>query len=149
MYFNEKHKQMVENRGDGYAYLGSYKLNEITIDGKNKKGGQIYIRIKCSYCRTEYDVILSSFTNKKVKCKHCCNKYENSFAYYVQVGLGESLNKYWDWNKNIINPYCINKNSNKKVWIKCTKTNYHESTLMTPTHLVRGHRCPYCSTRRG
>ena len=29
MYFNEKHKEKVENRGDGYIYIGSYKSNEI------------------------------------------------------------------------------------------------------------------------
>lgn len=42
MYFNLEHKQMVENRGDAYEYLGSYKCGEITIDGKcYKKGSMI------------------------------------------------------------------------------------------------------------
>nr|DAZ34340.1 MAG TPA: endonuclease [Caudoviricetes sp.] len=150
MYFNEKHKQRVISRGDNYTYICSYKCNEITIDGKClKKGKQTYIKVKCPYCGKKYYVSLINFTKKKVKCTYCCNSYEKSFAYHIQQELGESLNKYWDWNKNIINPYCINKNSNKKVWIKCTKTNYHESTLMTPAHFVRGDRCPYCSTRRG
>ena len=36
MYFNEKHKERVESRGDGYTYIGSYHRNEETIDGKNK-----------------------------------------------------------------------------------------------------------------
>ena len=30
MYYNEEHKQKVENRGDNYKYIGSYKANEIT-----------------------------------------------------------------------------------------------------------------------
>ena len=50
----------------------------------------------------------------KSKCNYCCNSYENSFAYYIQVELGESLNKYWNWEKNTVNPYLINKNINKK-----------------------------------
>ena len=37
MYFNEKHKQRVIDRGDNYEYIGSYKTNEVTIDGKIRK----------------------------------------------------------------------------------------------------------------
>lgn len=151
MYYNEKHKQMVENRGDAYEYIGSYKSNEITIDGKClKKGKQTYIKVKCPYCGKKYYVSLINFTKKKVKCTYCCNSYEKSFAYHIQQELGEDLNKYWDWEKNTVNPYHIYKSSNKtKVWIKCTKTDYHESNLISPANFVRGDRCPYCSTRRG
>ena len=105
MYYNEEHKKRVEERGDGYIYIGSYHRNEETIDGKNKnknkiKRGNVYIRVKCPYCEKEYDVQLSGFIGKyKVKCTNCCNEYENSFAYYIQVELGESLNKYWNWGE--------------------------------------------------
>lgn len=92
MYFNEKHRQRVINRGDGYIYVCSYKLNEITID---KKKSKMHIRIKCPYCGEEYDVRLDHF-KKGIRCSHCCNKYENSFAYYIQQELKEPLNKYWD-----------------------------------------------------
>mgnify|MGYP004570286465 CR=1 FL=1 len=150
MYFNEKYRQRVINRGDNYEYIGSYKTNEITIDGKNKKGKQTYIKVKCPYCGEKYYVSLINFTKKKVKCTYCCNSYEKSFAYHIQQELGEDLNKYWDWEKNTVNPYHIYKSSNKtKVWIKCTKTDYHESNLISPANFVRGDRCPYCSTRRG
>ena len=43
MYYNEEHKNIVEKRGDGYTYIGSYKCNEVTLDGKNKNGKQNYI----------------------------------------------------------------------------------------------------------
>lgn len=148
MYYNEEHKQRVENRGDGYTYIGTYKCGEITIDGKGGKGNNSYIRIKCPYCETEYDVQLGHF-KKGYSCSHCCNKYENSFAYYVQVELGESLNKYWDWEKNTVNPYYIYKKSSKtKVWIKCTKTDYHDSYDITPSNFHEGKRCPYCHKRK-
>lgn len=49
MYFNEKHKERVENRSDGYIYIGSYHRNEETIDGKNLKHDKNYIRVKCPY----------------------------------------------------------------------------------------------------
>ena len=152
MYFNEKHKQRVIDRGDNYEYIGSYKTNEVTIDGKNKKGNSTYIRVKCPYCGMEYDVILPSFDGKKkVKCKYCCNTYKNSFAYYIQQELKEPLNKYWDWEKNKVNPYLITKGksrSNEKIWIKCTKTDYHGSYEITPEKFKEGKRCGYCGNRK-
>lgn len=148
MYCNEKHKQMVENRGDNYKYIGTYKCNEITIDGKKSKS---HIRVKCPYCGKEYDVELYSFARgNKSKCNYCCNSYENSFAYHIQVELGESLNKYWNWEKNTVNPYLINKNINKKdkkIWIYCDKVDYHNDLggyETTPYAFTTGGRCPYC-----
>lgn len=143
MYFNEKHKEKVENRGDGYIYIGSYRCGEITVDNKYDKN-QSYIRVKCPYCGKEYDVRLEGF-NKGNKCANCCNTYENSFAYYIQVELQEPLNKYWDWGKNIVNPYMIYKQSHKKVWIKCIDIDYHGSYLITLSNFYNGKRCPYCS----
>ena len=58
MYQNEEHKQSFEERGDGYEYIGTYRCDEMTMDGKNKKGKSNYIRIKCPYCDNEYDIQL-------------------------------------------------------------------------------------------
>ena len=143
MYYNKNHKDIVEERK--YKYIGSYKKNEITMDGKNKNKRQNYIRIKCSYCGNEYDIRTISF-KRGMNCTNCCNSYENSFAYHIQVELKEGLNKYWNWEKNIVNPYCIAKQSNKKVYIKCAKTDYHNSYLVTPSHFYTGDRCPYCNS---
>ena len=155
MYYNEEHKKRVIERGDGYEYIGSYYRNEETMDGKNKnknkiKRGNVHIRVKCPYCGSEYDVRLGSFTGKlKTKCTNCCNTYENSFAYYIQQELGEPLKKYWDWQKNTINPYYITPQSNKKVYIKCAKADYHESYLVSPNNFYKGKRCPYCCNHNG
>ena len=150
IYQNEEHKKRVIERGDGYEYIGSYHCGEITIDDK-KNDKHSCIRVKCPYCGKEYDVRLSSFVGKlKTKCTNCCNTYENSFAYYIQQELKEPLNKYWDWEKNNqlgINPYCITPQSGKKVYIKCTETDYHESHLVSPGNFYNGNRCPYCCTR--
>lgn len=148
MYYNEKHKKRVEERGDGYTYIGSYHWNEETIDGKNKgKSKNSYIRVKCPYCGKEYDMQLGSF-DRGDNCASCCNSYENSFAYYIQVELGEPLNKYWDWEKNTVNPYCVASQSNKKVYIKCTKTDYHGSYLIKIDNFYNGNRCPYCHNQK-
>ena len=143
MYYNKNHKDIVEERK--YKYIGSYKKNEITMDGKNKNKRENYIRIKCSYCGNEYDIRTSSF-KRGMNCTNCCNSYKNSFAYYIQVELKEGLNRYWDWEKNIVNPYCIAKQSNQKVYIKCAKIDYHNSYPVTPSHFYQGNRCPYCNS---
>ena len=156
MYINEEHKYKVENRGDNYQYIGSYKKGEVTIDGKNKSKKTSYIRVKCPHCGSEYDIVLYSFITHKSKCKFCCNEYEKSFAYHIQVELQEPLNKYWDWEKNTQNPYLIAKNQhrnnkngeNLKVWIKCTEKDYHGSYETSCYSFVKGARCPYCSSRK-
>ena len=147
MYKNINHKEKVNLRGDGYEYVGSYKIKDITIDGKNKKGKLVYIRVKCPYCNKEYDVSYNSFITRSDKCSNCCNDYENSFAYYIQQELKEPLNKYWDWGKNTVNPYLIYKSSNKKVWIKCTEKDYHGSYLIGLNNFCIGKRCSYCACR--
>ena len=149
MYYNQKHKEKIKERKDNYIYIGSYHYREITLDNKNTKNGAI-IRVKCPYCSKEYDVRLDSFINKnKSKCIYCCNKYENSFAYYIQVELGRGLNEFWDWEKNTVNPYLIYKSSNKyKIWIKCNKTNYHGSYELTPSNFYGGNRCPCCNSKK-
>ena len=146
MYYNKNHEDIVEERK--YKYIGSYKTNEITIDDKNKNKRQNYIRVKCLYCGKEYDIRLSSVKEGR-KCINCCNSYENSFAYYIQQELKEPLNKYWDWEKNELNPYLIYKGSRNKIWIKCDKVDYHESYKIACNNFYKGDRCPYCNHKKG
>lgn len=150
MYYNENHNQKVLKRKDNYKYIGSYRANEITIDGKCNKR-KVFIRVKCPYCGKEYDIRLDGFQNGN-KCTNCCNEYENSFAYYIQQELQEPLNKYWDWEENNklgINPYLIYKTSRKQIWIKCDKIDYHDNYKTTPASFTIGNRCPYCSHNSG
>ena len=153
MIISEKHKVIVENRK--YIYIGTYVRNEKLLDsGKvigidvDKLNKRIYLRVKCAYCGTEYDINMYNFKNKKANCKYCCNIYENSFAYHIEVELGESLAKYWDFEKNTVNPYHVSKGSGKKVWIKCTETDYHGSYETCIKHFVNSRtRCNYCCNR--
>lgn len=151
MYYNLEHKYRVEQRGDGYTYLGSYKCNEITIDGKCDKSGSM-IRVKCPYYGKEYDIALNNFARgNKSKCKYCCNYYENSFAYYIQQELKEPLNKYWNWEKNDKNPYCISKAGKVKIYLKCQDKDYHNNDGGYPTtcdNFYNGRRCGYCSNKK-
>lgn len=149
MYFNLEHKQRVEQRGDGYSYIGSYKRNEVTIDGKHSKSKEL-IRIKCPYCGKKYDVDIYTFRDG-AKCKYCCNYYEKSLAYYIQQELKESLNKYWNWEKNDENPYCISYGSNKTIWLLCKEKDYHNDEggyPTTPKTFHMGNECPYCASKK-
>lgn len=73
-----------------------------------------------------------------------------SFAEWGINNLDENfLNKYWDWDKNELNPYEISYGSDKKVWIKCQDKDYHNSYLVACNHFKSGRRCPYCSKTSG
>lgn len=72
-------------------------------------------------------------------------KYKNSFAYHIEVELGEPLDKYWDYEKNTVNPYHIKRGSAKKVWIKCQEKDYHGSYEIQCRNFIVGSRCSYCS----
>lgn len=153
MIISEKHKVIVENRK--YIYIGTYVRNEKLLDsGKvigidvDKLNKRIYLRVKCAYCGTEYDINMYNFKNKKANCKYCCNIYENSLSHHIEVELGESLAKFWDFEKNTVNPYHVSKGSGKKVWIKCTETDYHGSYETCIKHFVNSRtRCNYCCNR--
>lgn len=145
-------KQMRKVIEVGYEYLGTYEVGEYTKDKSHliKTTRTQYMRVRCSYCGNEYDVHAGGFINNKQRCDNCCNKYENSFAYYIQQVLQEPLNEYWDWEKNTLNPYCITIKSGRKVILKCNKVDYHDTYSITPAHfVVDGCRCPQCSSKHG
>ena len=141
----QKYKERVESTGE-FEYIKSYRKHDILPNGK-VVGDSPYVQIKHKYCGSVYEILAS--TIGKYKCSRCCNKYENSFAYHIQQELNEPLNKYWDWNKNIVNPYCISKSSSNKVWIRCSEKDYHGSYEVTCNKFYAGRRCPYCSGSNG
>ena len=144
MFINEHHNNLTKIRD--LIYISSYNKNDIVLSKKciSKFNGS-YIRVKCPYCNYEYDT--EPYKNRK--CPNCCHEYENSFAYYIQQELKEPLNKYWDWEKNTLNPYHVSKGSNKKIWIKCTEKDYHGSYEISIKHFCLGNRCPYCTRKSG
>ena len=150
----QRYKYEVEKEGD-YEYIRSYRKWDTLPDGKIV-GDNPYIEIKHKYCGSIYVTYASLFINKNYRCPNCCKKYENSFAYHIEVELGESLEKYWDFEKNTVNPYHIYKGSTKeKVWIKCQneevnelngimKKDYHGSYEVSCNNFKYGRRCGLC-----
>ena len=91
---------------------------------------------------------ISHFVNRRKKNMDCAQC--NSFAQYLINLYGENaLKLYWDYNKNTIDPWEINKCGCMKVWIKCQDINYHESyQVRCSDFTIKNSRCPYCTGKK-
>lgn len=148
----QRYKYEVEKTGE-YEYIRSFRKGDALPNGRIV-GDNPYIQIKHNFCKSIYEITANNFINQHQKCSKCCGSYENSFAYYIEQELREPLDKYWDFEKNTVNPYHICKNVTKeKVWIKCNKITYHESFEITLANFIKGSKkstfgCPYCHGRK-
>lgn len=99
-----------------------------------------------------YNREYANFKNGRIK--HPI-RYEESFAYHIEVELGLNLDDIWNWeknNENEINPYELYKNSRKKVWLYCQEKDYHndyDGYEISCSNFVNGRRCPYCCNFHG
>lgn len=140
---SDLYKVKIESSDIAYTYIKTIRTGEILLNDKIAKVR--HVRIRHKYCNSIYDIPPSQFITNNVRCAKCCGKYENSFAYHIEVELGESLDKYWDFEKNTVNPYHISKKTDSfKIWIKCQDKEYHESYETNCYNFVIGRRCPYC-----
>ena len=60
--------------------------------------------------------------------------------------LRPDLMKYWDYQKNELDPTKVSRGTTKKAWWKCDKGHSHLMPISKKT--IRGSGCPYCSGRR-
>ena len=141
----QRYKEKVEEDSE-YEYIRAYFKGDILPNGKLTKIP--YIQVKHKYCNNIYEVSYGDF-KRGHKCGKCCRTYENSFAYHIEVELGEPLEKYWDFEKNTVNPYHVYKSSGfNKVWIKCQEKDYHESYKIQCSNFYNGSRCSYCHSSK-
>lgn len=133
-------RQDILNRWD--YELNSYKPNEISYGSKIKN----YFKCPRNLHKSEQKVV-HSFTNGQegsMYCNQC-----NSFAQWGIDNLGEDfLEKYWDYDKNIIDPWETSYGSSQKVWIKCQEKDYHGSYFIMPHSFTTGNRCLYCAGKK-
>ena len=138
----ENDRQDILDRWD--YDLNDKKPSEITY-GTNKK---YYFKCPKGLHNSELKNIVS-FTSGQVNkliCKACV-----SFANWGINNIGEDfLDKYWDYEKNAVDPWIIPSQHNKKVYIKCQEKDYHESYDIKPNEFVSMNaRCPYCNRNSG
>lgn len=142
----------IENDKKDVFERWDYELNKLNPDevayGSNKK---YYFKCPRGLHESELKNI-SVFTLSKIENSNSMNcKICNSFAQWgIDNICEEFLNKYWDYNKNNLNPWKINRCSNRpKVWIKCQEKDYHGSYDISPLNFVSNYRCPYCTNKHG
>lgn len=92
---------------------------------------------------------LYSLTNNKV-ADFVCNAC-NSFAQWGIDTFGDDfLERYWDYDKNEVDPFKISYAYNGKVWIKCQEHEYHGSyQISCGKFSIDNKRCPYCAKTSG
>lgn len=118
---------------------------DITKCSQNK----VWIKCQDRSDHPSYDVTCSHFTKENSRCPYCSGYRtlpENSLARYCIDYIDKDfLEIYWS-TKNELSPWEIAKNTpSKKIFIKCTNTNYHEDYETTPAQFYgSGLRCPSC-----
>ncbi len=73
----------------------------------------------------------------------------NSFAFWgINNICKDFLEKYWDYEKNTVDPWKISKCANKYIWIICQEKNYHGSYRIECSNFNKGGRCSYCTSHK-
>jgi hypothetical protein len=109
----------------------------------------IWIKCQTTDYHGSYDIGANTFYMGQ-RCGYCSRKRihpQDSFAAYNIRRLGDSfVEKYWDYDKNIVSPYTISAHADScKVWIKCQDIYYHGSYEVRPRDYSNGKsNCPYC-----
>lgn len=138
----ENNRQDILDRWD--YELNKLKPNEVPNKSIKKYWFKCNLNIHDSESRKICD--LTSGKQVNINCKKC-----NSFAQWGIDNLGEDfLDKYWDYEKNMVDPWVINRGNNKlKIWITCQKKDYHGSYDITCNDFTSDKRCPYCINNHG
>lgn len=137
----------VEYNRQDLLDLWDYDLNNKNPDQVSCCTANEYY-FKCSENRHEsalhrIDCVTTKYKNKKI-CTKC-----NSFAQYAIDKFGKNiLDLYWDYDKNIEDPWEISHASKCEIWIKCLDVNYHDSYSTLPRFFLSGNGCPYCNGKR-
>ena len=138
----ENNRQDILDRWD--YELNDCKPNEISYSNAKKYYFKCPIKIHGSELKKINDFVNGS--EGSIDCKAC-----KSFAQWGINNLCEDfLDKYWDYDKNTVDPWEISwASSTKQIWIKCQEKDYHESYNTICNSFSNGHRCGYCNSNGG
>ncbi|MGL5381851.1 zinc-ribbon domain-containing protein [Clostridium sp.] len=118
-----------------------------------KSNNKIWVKCQNKDYHSSYTCGAKTFLRSQY-CPYCSSQKthpKDSFAqYHIDNTDPDFLEKYWDYEKNTVNPWEISPKSNRnKVWIKCQEKDYHSSYETKCNDFTGGNRCPYCSKRTG
>lgn len=148
-YCNSFEKWCIDNNPallERFDYAkNSFKPSEIS------RGSKKLVYLMCENQRHESTAyMVKSITNGLINCH--CSKCHSLAQWGIDTFGNDFLEKYWDYEKNVINPYDLSSsNHTKYIWIKCQNTNYHGSYKTKAVDLTRTSgiiTCPYCYNTR-
>jgi hypothetical protein len=133
----------IDNKRRDVLDRWDYKLNDCKPDEIFFSTKKKYY-FKCSKNIHESELKnISNFTSGQegsIKCNQC-----NSFAQWGIDNLGKDfLEKYWDYEKNIVDPWEISYKSKIYIYMKCQEKKYHDSYKIQCRDFTNGSRCSYC-----
>lgn len=146
------------------------KINRIGEVNYNKQGERMTI-IRCSKLENQKRISIDvQFDDGVIVYNNCYGnfqkglikhplRYEDSFAYHIEVELGLNLDDIWNWEKNNelgINPYKTTRCSDKYVWLYCQEKEYHNydregnkvGYKMKCGNFYNRCRCSYCGSNK-
>jgi hypothetical protein len=94
----------------------------------------------------EYEVSFDKFYSGK-RCPYCAGQKvvtQDSFGRYLE---NNNLIQFWGDN-NELSPFEITVKSNRTIWMKCEKTNYHKEYKVVCNKYVIGVKCSYCGNHK-
>jgi len=107
---------------------------------------------KCNVCYHDFELILNNIIVNSSWCSYCsippkylCKNdtclicFNKSFASHEKA-------QYWNYNRNILNPRYVFKNSNTKFWFNCNVC-FHEFDIRLCI-VCQNHWCPLCSSQK-
>lgn len=116
----------------------------------------IYIKCQNNPKHGSYDTLPSLFLKKHIGCAYCNTKGrmvhpDDTFATYYKNKYGNDfIDKYWDFDKNTLDPYNITPSTNRDyIWLYCVHNQEHGSYKIMPSNFKRnGFSCPECYHER-
>lgn len=161
-YKNSIKYALIEVAGFDISTIWDYKKNNLRPECVPKKSSKkIWIKCKSKKYHGSYQILTSNIFRAIASgnngCPYCSSRKihpKDSFAqYHIDNTDSEFLEKYWDYEKNIVDPFEISKSSKKKVWIKCIKKDYHGSYEIVVSNLfncIKNNNlgCSHCSSKK-
>lgn len=146
---------VIDNYSEEYLdKIWNKELNQKSPwDITAKSHDPIYLNCDKVEYHIGYKTSPQKFTSGQKVCGFCHGSQVHpldSFAAYNINKYGEDfLEKYWDYDKNTVDPWKITAKSGESVWIKCVDTDYHGSYIVKAMHFSNGRSaCPYCSHQK-
>ena len=100
---------------------------------------------KCQFGKHESSLWKITTLTRRGKVKPLCKKC-NSFAQYaIDIFGPDVLELYWDYDKNVVDPWDIPHAFRDDVWIKCVNSTNHGSYKTKTYSFLKGIGCQLCA----